>query len=101
MEDPAEDVFISTVWFEAEQYKVSTGLWEGGIYQAQIFLDFIEAGKNNEEIIFIRNRLRAILKASEELAKSIIASGISAQNGQKKKEPAQCDKIEASKIQLY
>jgi hypothetical protein len=38
---------------------------------------------------------------NEELAKSIKASGISAQNGQKKKEPAQCDKIEASKIQLY
>lgn len=41
MEDPAEDVFISILWFEDEPYKVSTGLWEGDIYQAQIFLDFI------------------------------------------------------------
>ena len=64
MEDPAEDVFISTVWFEGEQYKVSTGLWEGGIYQTQIFLDFVEAGQNNAEIVFLRDRLRAMLAAS-------------------------------------
>ncbi|MDP1814606.1 MAG: hypothetical protein Q8K92_09185, partial [Leadbetterella sp.] len=65
MEDPAEDVFISTVWFEGNQYKVSTGLWEGGIYEAQIFLDFINAAPNNEKHIFIKNRLRAVLKASD------------------------------------
>lgn len=65
MEDPAEDVFISTVWFEGNQYKVSKGLWEGGIYQTQIFLDFISSAQNNEKNIFIKNRLRAILKASD------------------------------------
>mgnify|MGYP000597813311 CR=1 FL=1 len=65
MEDPAEDVFISTVWFEGEQYKLSTGLWEGGIYQAQIFLGFIEEAPDNDKNLFIKNRLQAILKASD------------------------------------
>ncbi|BCG64203.1 MAG: hypothetical protein methR_P1971 [Methyloprofundus sp.] len=65
MEDPAEDVFISTIWFEGKQYKLSTGLWEGGIYQAQIFLDFIEEAPDNDRNIFLKNRLQAILKASD------------------------------------
>jgi hypothetical protein len=37
----------------------------------------------------------------EGLAKPIKANGISSQNGQKKKKPAQCGKIEASKIHYY
>ena len=65
MEDPAEDVFISTIWFEEKQYKLSTGLWEGGIYQAQIFLSFIEEAPDNDKNLFIKNRLQAILKASD------------------------------------
>lgn len=65
LEDPAEDVFISTLWFDGEQYKVSTGLWEGGIYQTQIFLDFFESGKDDKKLTPIRNELRAILKASD------------------------------------
>jgi hypothetical protein len=65
MEDPAEDVFISTLWFEDEQYKVGTGLWEGGIYQTQIFLDFFESGKDDKKLVPIRHELKAILKASD------------------------------------
>jgi hypothetical protein len=65
MEDPAEDVFISILWFEDEPYKVSTGLWEGGIYQTQLFLDFIEDAPNNQTNIPIKNKLRAILKISD------------------------------------
>ena len=65
MDDPAEDVFISTLWFENEQYKLSTGLWEGGIYQTQIFLDVINDAPSDEKITVIKNRLRAILKASD------------------------------------
>jgi len=71
-EDPAESVFIETLWFEGEQYKINTGLWEGGIYQAQIFLDFFEQPElNNIKTTFIRNRLRAILKASDLIITSL------------------------------
>ena len=65
MEDPAEDVFISTVWFENKQYKLSTGLWEGGIYQAQIFLDIIDSAPNNEKPISVKKIIRVLLKASD------------------------------------
>lgn len=65
MEDPAEDVFISTVWFENKQYKISTGLWEGGVYQTQIFLDFLETAPNNINNLKIKKRIAAILKASD------------------------------------
>lgn len=65
MEDPSEDVFVSTVWFENEQYKLCTGLWEGGIYQTQIFLDLIESVPKNDKNNYIKNRVRSILKASD------------------------------------
>jgi hypothetical protein len=65
MEDPAEDVFISTIWFENKQYKISTGLWEGGVYQTQIFLDFLETAPNNSKNLKIKKRVAAILKASD------------------------------------
>ena len=65
MEDPAEDVFISTVWFENKQYKISTGLWEGGVYQTQIFLDFLETAPNNSKNLKMKKRIAAILKASD------------------------------------
>gem|GEM_PF-1623968 len=65
LEDPAEEVFISIVWFENEQYKLSAGLWEGGIYNTQIFLDFIDTAPKNKNSTFIKNRIRTILKASD------------------------------------
>jgi hypothetical protein len=65
MEDPAEDVFISTIWFENKQYKTSTGLWEGGVYQTQIFLNFLETAPNNSKNLKIKKKVAAILKASD------------------------------------
>jgi hypothetical protein len=65
LEDPSEDVFVSTLWFENEQYKICTGLWEGGIYQTQTFLDLVESAPANENNNYIKSRVRSILKASD------------------------------------
>ncbi len=65
MEDPAEDVFIDTLWFENIQYKTCTGLWEGGIYQAQIFLNVIEDAPDLEKLNTLKKILKSVLRASD------------------------------------
>lgn len=66
-EDPAEDVFIDTLWFENNQYKVCTGLWEGGIYQTQIFLDMIDDAPFKNPFIQLKKELKAVLIFSNTL----------------------------------
>ncbi|MEY8212358.1 MAG: hypothetical protein RPT00_08870 [Gammaproteobacteria bacterium] len=62
MNDPAEDVLISTLWFNGSPYKVLTGLWDGAIYQAQNLIDIVE---NNDDIYSeIGDVIHNVLQAS-------------------------------------
>lgn len=62
MNDPAEDVLISTLWFNGSPYKVLTGLWDGAIYQAQNLIDIVE---HNDDINSeIGNLIHKVLQAS-------------------------------------
>lgn len=62
MNDPAEDVLISTLWFNGSPYKVLTGLWDGAIYQAQNLINIVEHSDDiNSEI---GNLIHKVLQAS-------------------------------------
>jgi len=62
MNDPAEDVLVSTLWFNGSPHKVLTGLWDGAIYQAQNLINIVE---NNSSICSeTSNIIQTILQAS-------------------------------------
>ncbi|WP_154715117.1 hypothetical protein [Neptuniibacter caesariensis] len=65
MEDPAEDVFIDSLWFDGKKYKVATGLWEGGIYQTQTYLQLVEERVKADKRF--TEKIKTILEISDEL----------------------------------
>tara|TARA_R110000851_G_scaffold78590_1_gene173428 strand:+ start:888 stop:4697 length:3810 start_codon:yes stop_codon:yes gene_type:complete len=65
MNDPAEDIHVSTVWFEGHAYRVLTGLWDGAVYQLQNFLNVVD--DNHPLCREILLSIRESLKASDSL----------------------------------
>ena len=64
MEDPAEDVFISTLWLGYKSYKVSLGLWEGAIPQTQVFLNILYDLREDEHFQELYKRIEKLLSIS-------------------------------------
>ncbi|MEI6896693.1 MAG: hypothetical protein V5786_04230 [Psychromonas sp.] len=64
MEDPAEDVMASLLWFLGKPYKVLLGAWEGAIEQTQAFLNTIERMAKENDYSELCNCVKAQLIAS-------------------------------------
>lgn len=67
MEDPAEDVMASKLWFHDKEYKVLLGLWEGCIHQTQMFLDVLESMPNDDAFLVLQSQVEALLVASDQV----------------------------------
>ena len=63
-EDPAENVFISTVSNENGQFLLFEGLWEANAFYTQRFLDVLLAMPNVEEYKNLKNSVFSLLKIS-------------------------------------
>ena len=67
-EDPAEDVFLSLVHFQKNNYRIFEGLWEGSAFHLQRFIDILEGIPNNSWVLQIKRSIEALLKLSEAIA---------------------------------
>lgn len=65
MEDPAEDVAASLLWFFGKSYKVLLGGWEGCIQQTQAFLNATEQAAKKNGCAELCNTIHAQLIASD------------------------------------
>ncbi|UUO22372.1 hypothetical protein FGD67_03495 [Colwellia sp. M166] len=69
MEDPAENVFTSNLWLSDRSYQVPLGLWEGGIYQTQLFLNVVDKMPKVGEFLTLYETISQVLKASDNVLK--------------------------------
>lgn len=69
MEDPAENVFTSNLWLSDKPYQVPLGLWEGGIYQTQLFLNVLDNMPKIGGFLILYETIRQILDASDSVLK--------------------------------
>lgn len=67
MEDPAEDVMVSKLWFNGKDYKVLLGLWEGCIHQTQMFLNVLATMPTQGSYLDLHDEVEALLIASDEV----------------------------------
>lgn len=65
MEDPSEDVFISLVYFENNNFKIIQGLWTDNDFYIQIFLNALKDIQPSTRIINLFESIRALLKLSD------------------------------------
>lgn len=68
MEDPAEDVFIVTVWFESVGYRLLQGTTEANGFLTQIVLDVLAQTPDVGEYKDIKDAVRNLLKLSDTIA---------------------------------
>ncbi|MFC0116455.1 hypothetical protein ACFFK7_00770 [Pseudoalteromonas xiamenensis] len=65
LEDPAEDVMASKVWFDGDEYKVLLGIWEGCIHQTQLFIDVLESMPRRGVYLELFKVVKSVLVASD------------------------------------
>lgn len=68
-EDPAEDVFVSTVSNENRRFLLFEGLWEANAFHTQKFLDILVTMPNTGEYKDLKNAIFSLLKISDFLVK--------------------------------
>jgi len=65
MEDPTEDVFVSTVRTSRGNFRVLEGMWEGSAFHLQRFLNVVEAMPEGSGYDEIRDSIHGLLELSE------------------------------------
>jgi len=68
LEDAAEDVFVTNVFFEGETYRIFEGTGEGNRFYTQIFLTIADDMPSKGEFAFLKNAIRAVLRLSDAIA---------------------------------
>ncbi len=66
-EDPAEDVMVSNVIFQGDNYRVPTGLWESAGFLLQRTLDVVDSMPNEQGFNELRKSIGAILALSDRI----------------------------------
>ena len=68
MEDPAEDVFVSLVYFRGFNYRIFEGLWEGNAFQLQRLLRAVETMPDENPFLNLKEQITGLLALSETVA---------------------------------
>tara|TARA_R110002096_G_scaffold435816_1_gene663003 strand:+ start:18078 stop:21854 length:3777 start_codon:yes stop_codon:yes gene_type:complete len=68
MEDPAEDVFVSLVYFRGQNFRIFEGLWEASAFHLQRFLNAIESMPDKQPFILLKDEVKSMLILSEAVA---------------------------------
>ncbi len=64
-EDPAEDVFVSLVHDERDDYRVLEGVWEGAGFHTQVVLDVVATMPDEGPFGQVKRSVRSLLVVSE------------------------------------
>lgn len=65
MEDPAEDVFAGSIRSPWGNFRVLEGLWEGGCFYLQRFVDLVGQMPDTGLFMLVRDSVRALLQLSD------------------------------------
>lgn len=68
LEDPAEDVFLSNVYFGTSNYRLFEGAAEGNAFHTQIFLKILDDMPDTGDFESLKRSVHALLRLSEEIA---------------------------------
>lgn len=65
LEDPAEDVFAGSIRSPWGNFRVLEGLWEGGCFYLQRFVDLVGQMPDTGLFMLVRDSVRALLQLSD------------------------------------
>ena len=65
MEDPAEDVFAGSIRSPWGNFRVLEGLWEGGCFYLQRFVDLVGQMPDTDLFMLVKDSVRALLQLSD------------------------------------
>jgi hypothetical protein len=68
MEDASEDVFVSLTWYAGHNYRIFEGLWEGGAFYLQRFLNIVDRMPDDVRFIRLKSQVLGLLTLSEAIA---------------------------------
>lgn len=67
-EDPAEDLFLSSVYYGSSNYRIFEGIAEGNTFYTQVFLDVLREMPNDGEFLSLKRSVEALLQLSDAIA---------------------------------
>lgn len=65
MEDPPEDIFVGNVYSKRGNYRVLEGIWEGGTFYLQRFVNLTDSLPATGDFSSFANSIHALLKVSD------------------------------------
>lgn len=68
MEDPAEDVFVSSLNFRNSSYRLVEGTAEGNAFQTQMVLDVLATMPDNNLYLLLKQSVESLLRLSDAVA---------------------------------
>lgn len=68
MEDPAEDVFVSLVYFRGRNFRVFEGLWEASAFHLQRLIGVVESMPDAGRFNALKEQVEGLLTLSESVA---------------------------------
>lgn len=65
LEDSAQNVMATPVWFQGESFLLLNGIWESGVFILQVLLDIVETMPNRAGFIELKQCVRGLLVIGE------------------------------------